>query len=206
MVTTATTTAPTTPRRLALLAWASCASPLLLQACASKPASPTQPGKPAAANPATPATAAAAPLATPVPAADAATPERRAASALSSERQWLQSWFAGTPVAIAEREDGAISIDVPKEFCFTDGDSKIKPPLVAVLDKVAQSLRRTPAARLALVAGPEDKAGTAALALQRANKVRSHVVSRGVNATRLAPASSTLVAAVQLRMDVAPAP
>jgi outer membrane protein OmpA-like peptidoglycan-associated protein len=130
---------------------------------------------------------------------------------LSGERQWLQSWFVGTPVVITELSDGAVSIEVPREFCFDAGDSKVKPALAAVLDKVAQSLRRTPTARLQQVASPADTphshstaADTSAahLALQRANKVRGHLLAKGAPAARMGNASTTLVAAVQLRMDV----
>jgi outer membrane protein OmpA-like peptidoglycan-associated protein len=203
------------PRRHALVGCLACALPLVLvlPGCANKTPSAADAPKPAQRVP-----SAAPAVATPSAPSSAAPALERSAtpspSPLTTERQWLQSWFVGTPVVIAERQDGAISIDVPKEFCFAEGDSKIKAPLVAVLDKVAQSLRRMPTARLAQVAGPEDQPaakgapanGTNTLALQRANKMRGHLVSRGVSAARLGPASSTVVAAVQLRLDVAPAP
>jgi outer membrane protein OmpA-like peptidoglycan-associated protein len=113
-------------------------------------------------------------------------------------------------VLITEMSDGAVSIEVPREFCFDAGDSKVKPALAAVLDKVAQSLRRTPSARLYHVAGPGDTAGAdntaAALALQRATKVRGHLLAKGAPAARLGNPSATQVAAVQLRMDVVAVP
>jgi outer membrane protein OmpA-like peptidoglycan-associated protein len=193
------------PRRHALVGCLACALPLLLPGCASKTPSPADAPKPAQRVPST-APAVATP---PAPSTAAPAVERSATpspSPLAAERQWLQAWFVGTPVVIAESTDGAIHIDVPKEFCFTAGNSKPLPPLVAVLDKLAQSLRRTPTARLARVAGPEDKSGTSPLALERANKVRGHLLSRGVGVTRLAAATSTPLAALQLRVEVAPAP
>jgi outer membrane protein OmpA-like peptidoglycan-associated protein len=112
----------------------------------------------------------------------------------------------GTPVVITEHTDGAVSIEVPREFCFDAGDSKVKPALAAGLDKVAQSLRRTPAARLQQVASPADSttadASAAQLALQRANKVRGHLLAKGAPAARVGNPSTTAVAAVQLRMDL----
>jgi outer membrane protein OmpA-like peptidoglycan-associated protein len=135
------------------------------------------------------------------PAVGAPAPPR--ASALTVERKWLQSWFDGTPVVIAQQDAGAVSIDVPREFSFDAGQSKVKPALAAVLDKVAQSLLRTPAARLEQVAAPGDGASPSPLALQRANQVRSHLLSRGVPAAQLGKATSTTTAAVQLRMDLA---
>lgn len=125
-------------------------------------------------------------------------------AALAVERRWLQSWFDGTPVFITQRSDGAVRVEVPLEFCFKAGSSRIQPALAAVLDKVAESLRRTPAARLALLAAPGDGAQASGLAAQRAARVRRHLLSRGVPALRLADPTVTTTAAVQLRMAVAP--
>jgi outer membrane protein OmpA-like peptidoglycan-associated protein len=127
----------------------------------------------------------------------------RPGAALVTERQWLQSWFDGTPVRIVQRGDGPVSVDVPREFCFDAGRSSVKPPLAAVLDKVAQSLRRVPGAALVLIAAPGDDAGTPRLARQRADRVRAQLLSRGAPAAQLGPASVTDAAAVQLRLEVA---
>lgn len=132
-------------------------------------------------------------------------PAARAEATLSVERQWLQSWFKGTPVEIDQRGDGPLSIDIPREFCFDAGRSNVKPALAAVLDKVAESLRRTPRARLQAVAAPGDSAAPSALAVQRATRVRAHLLSRGAQASQLSAPTSTDAAAVQLRMTLAPA-
>jgi outer membrane protein OmpA-like peptidoglycan-associated protein len=161
------------------------AAVLLLHGCAGTPAQ-----RPAVAPE---------PAATPRPAAPAAT------SALAVEKQWLQSWFSGTPVLIVQQGDGAVTVDVPREFSFDAGRSGVKPPLAAVLDKVAQSLLRTPQARLPVVAAPSDAGGAPALALQRATQVCTHLMSRGVPAARLGSPTVTASAAVQLRMQT-PAP
>jgi len=141
-----------------------------------------------------------------VPAAPAASPaEQRAAapSALAVERQWLQSWFEGTPVRIEQFKDGPVTVTVPREFCFEAGRSKIKPALGAVLDKVAESLRRMPLAQLSLLAAPDDATGTAPLALQRAAELHKHLLSRGVPAARIGKPAATAAAAVQLRLQTA---
>jgi outer membrane protein OmpA-like peptidoglycan-associated protein len=147
----------------------------------------TAPAKPAAAAPAVPA---------------APTAPSRASGALTVERQWLQSWFAGTPVRIQARGDDAFSIEVPREFCFDTGRSDVKPPLAAVLDKLAQSLQRKPAARVELLAAPGDAEGASALALQRAGNVRKHLVARGASPEQLGPPSATPLAVVQLRVGL----
>lgn len=142
----------------------------------------------------------------PAPAAPPAPADQRAGvpAALAVERQWLQSWFQGTPVLIGQRDDGAVSVDVPRDFCFDPGRSSVKPALAAVLNKVAESLRRVPLARLSLLAAPDDATGTAPLALQRAAEVHKHLLSRGVPAARLGRPTATAAAAVQLRIEASP--
>jgi outer membrane protein OmpA-like peptidoglycan-associated protein len=124
-------------------------------------------------------------------------------SSLAGERQWLQSWFGGTPVRITQRSEAAFSVDVPRDYCFDAGRSVVKPPLAAVLDKLAQSLQRKPAARVELLAAPGDAADASALAQQRADNVRKHLIARGVSSQQLAAPSTTAVAAVQLRIGLA---
>jgi len=162
-------------RAIALLAL------LVLHGCAS--VTPSAPAPPAAAKPSAPSA--------PRPAA------------LAVERQWLQSWFKGTPVRIEQRSESAFSIEVPREYCFDSGRSAVKPPLAAVLDKLAQSLQRKPEARVELLAAPADAVGGAALAEQRGDSVRKHLMGRGVSSQQLAAPSATDVAAVQLRIGLA---
>jgi len=124
-------------------------------------------------------------------------------AALAAEQRWLQSWFQGTPVVIEQHGDAAVNVDVPREFCFDRGRSTVKPALAAVLDKVAESLRRRPSAHLALLAAPDDGAGTTPLALQRAVQVNRHLRNRGVPSARLGEPAATGSAAVQLRIAFA---
>jgi len=134
------------------------------------------------------------------------TPAQRtaAAEALAVERQWLGSWFRDTPVKVAQRGDGAMSIEVPREFSFDPGKSSVKPALAAVLDKVAESLRRAPQAQVPLLAAPDDAAVITPLATQRADKMREHLRSRGVAEARLGRPSPAASAAVQLRLIASP--
>ena len=124
-------------------------------------------------------------------------------AALAVERQWLQSWFAGTPVRIEQRSEAAFGIEVPREFCFDAGHSVVKPPLAAVLDKLAQSLQRKPELRAELLAAPGDGAGAPALAQQRADSLRKHLIARGVSSEQLAAPTVTAAAAVQMRIGLA---
>ena len=166
---------------------------LTLAGCAS--VAPTPPASPAPPGPAAPA----------VP-PSAAEQRTAAAGALAVERKWLASWFDKTPVVIGQRSDGAITIEVPRDFCFDRGKSAVKPALAAVLDKVAESMRRVPGAQLPLLAAPEDGSGTAKLGMQRSTEIADHLRGRGVTAARLGKPSVTTAAAVQLRIEAMPAP
>jgi outer membrane protein OmpA-like peptidoglycan-associated protein len=133
-------------------------------------------------------------------------PQPFAGAPLKAERQWLQAWFRDTPVRVVEREGGAVAVEVPRAFCFEPGRSDPKPALAAVLDKVAESLRRVPSAQLVLIAAPDDGASpAAALAQERASRVQRHLRSRGVAASRLAKPGVTSAAAVQLHLEAAAA-
>jgi outer membrane protein OmpA-like peptidoglycan-associated protein len=172
---------------------------LSLCACASAPPSSSSPSPSPSPSPATVAAQGPAASAPPTPAQQ----RTAAASTLAVERQWLASWFKGTPVVVAQRPDGAVVVDVPREFCFDPGHDAVKPALAAVLDKVAQSLRRTPIAELHLIAAPNDASGSATLGVQRATRVYDYLRARGVAAGRLGKPSAATGAAVQLRMEAA---
>ena len=165
-------------RRVTLAAAAAAA--LVLQGCAGMATPPAASGDAAVAQPA---------------------PARPAT--LAVERQWLQSWFDGTPVRIEQRSTHVFSVEVPREFSFDGGRSDIKPPLAAVLDKIAQSLQRKAELRVALIAAPGDGPGSAALAQRRAGSVRQHLMARGVSGSRLAQPEVANASAVQLHIGLA---
>jgi outer membrane protein OmpA-like peptidoglycan-associated protein len=148
-----------------------------------------------------------------VPAAPASAPTAAAqrtaiVSTLAVERQWLASWFKGTPVVVAQGNDGAVTVEVPRQFCFERGKDALKPALVAVLDKVAETMRRVPQTDLQLVAAPGDVAGAAAggapLALKRAARVQEHLRTRNVPAARLGKPAVASGASVLLRIEASP--
>ena len=120
---------------------------------------------------------------------------------LAVERDWLRSWFEGTPVTIAQRDDGPLDVEVPLAFSFAPRRSTVKPALAAVLDKLAESLRRT-GALLPGLAAPPDPAGPPALALQRAGALRAHLLSRGVSVAQLGKPAVAQAATVQLRAEL----
>jgi len=166
----------------------------ILAGCASTPPTGTT---------SAPSAGAAAPTSGPTAPPPPPTPDQRAAAPahLTAERQWLSSWFKGTPVKIRQVDENAIAIDVPREFCFDQGGSKVKPALGAVLDKMTQSLQRVPIAQVTLIAAPADAQANNDLALKRAAQVQQHLRNAGVRADRLGKPSVASAPAVQLRME-----
>lgn len=151
---------------------------LVLAGCAS-----TQSPPPA------PARVAAAPQTAPVPAVPQAAPP-----VLAAEKHWLEDLFRDTPVTVSAAPDAGVRVQVPLRYSFDTGRDLVKPPLAAVLDKVAASLHRQQRAQLRVFA----PAGA------RAENVRQQLLKRGVPAARIAP----LVArgdAVELQLWVPPA-
>ena len=143
--------------------------------------------------------------ATPLPGAPGSRPMPLAPTPLIAEQRWLDEWFRGTPVVISLTDINTLAVDVPLANSFNAGSSNLKPALVAVLDRVATSLRRQPTLRVSVAAPPDAAANTAALASTRAQQVRAHLVSRGVPAARMASVGSARSGApVQLRLIAAP--
>ena len=107
---------------------------------------------------------------------------------LAQERQRLADLFDGTPVTLAIDRDGSLRAEVPLRFCFEPARAVVKPPLAALLDRLAAS----PATRGGrwTVAAPGDPAskGTA-LATQRGASVRDYLVGRGAQASKVAVGS-----------------
>lgn len=107
---------------------------------------------------------------------------------LAQERQRLADLFDGTPVVLVIDRDGSLRAEVPLRFCFEPARAVVKPPLAALLDRLADS----PATRGGswIVAAPGDPTSKdAALATQRARSVRDHLVGRGAAASKVAVGS-----------------
>lgn len=127
-------------------------------------------------------------------------------SPLATEQRFLEDWFRGTPVVIALQGPQNLNVEVPLQFSFDAGRADIKPALAAVLERVAESLRRQPGARVS-IATPTDPGGPGALAQQRAQRVREHLVTRRIAAPRLALAEGSPRSGgpIQLRLVIPPA-
>lgn len=136
----------------------------------------------------------------PVTGAQSAAPLLPPGAPLAAEARWLGDLFAGTPVQVSGERDGSVSLQVPLKFAF-DGSaaSPPKPPLQAVLDKLSQSLKRQPAARL-------QAAAPAPASAERLAAIRGHLAGKGVANWRVAAHAGTPPAgAVLLRLVPGPA-
>ncbi|HSN33311.1 MAG TPA: OmpA family protein [Ideonella sp.] len=142
--------------------WAAASLLALLAACATTPAPPGAPGAPSTAAPA-------------------------GAPTIASEQRRLADEVRGTPVVVETTPEGRLRVEVPLEFCFDHGRSAVKPPLAAVLDRVAAGLRKQSAFSVR-VGAPTDArgAGGEVFARDRAASVRDYLVARGVPPTRFA--------------------
>ncbi len=161
----------------ASLYWFIAALLIGLAGCASKQAAPVPAAAPAAtagaAAPASPSASAAA-ASTPVP----------PRAALAAEQKRLAELFKGTPVVFSMQADGSMKVDVPLSFCFDRGSLVVKPPLGAVLDRLARS-QRGDTTKLRVSAAADSASSGANLARDRAASARDYMVARGVQAARV---------------------
>lgn len=127
-------------------------------------------------------------------------------SPLATEQRFLDDWFKGTPVAITLQGNGPLVVEVPLVHSFDRGSVVPKAALGAVLDRVAESLRRQPGTRVS-VAVAADPGAAASQSLSRMGKVRDHLAARGVAATRVVlQPPGTPTAGAQLRITLVAAP
>jgi outer membrane protein OmpA-like peptidoglycan-associated protein len=122
---------------------------------------------------------------------------------LLSEQRRLAELFRGTPVVFAMQADGSLRVEVPLHFCFDPGRAEVKPPLAAVLDRVAKS-QLGEATRLRVGAPSDPASKGAGLAAERASNTRKYMVERGISATRFVAAEP--VAGGNVRIIVADPP
>jgi outer membrane protein OmpA-like peptidoglycan-associated protein len=145
----------------------------VLAACGSAPTA--QPGSPTAA-PGTAAPGSAGP--TPVP-----PPPEPPRPTLAAEQGRLAELFRGTPVVFTMQSDGSLRVEIPLKFSFEPGSSTVKPPLAAVLDRLATSQRKG-TSRLLVVAPTDKRNKVLTLGTDRAGSTRDYLVGHGIAATR----------------------
>lgn len=103
---------------------------------------------------------------------------------LALEQLRLAELFRGTPVAFTLQQDGSLRATVPRQFSFDTGAIKVKPPLAAVLDRLAKGQLQANS-RMRVSAPADSETRNASLARERALSVRDYLAGRGIAATRL---------------------
>jgi outer membrane protein OmpA-like peptidoglycan-associated protein len=131
-----------------------------------------------------------APAVQPGAARNGALPQAEPKPTLVAEQRRLADLFRGTPVVFAMQPDGSLRVGVPLKYSFDDGQTAVKPPLAAVLDRVARS-QRAQKTRLRVAAPADAKAGNPQLARERAASTRDYLVAHGVRVTRIAGLAPT---------------
>ena len=107
---------------------------------------------------------------------------------MEDRRNAMEQATKGTNVEVTRTADNQLKLNIPNDISFDTGSAAIKPPLRAVLDPFASSLRDDPTARLTIV-GHTDNTGSDAvnnpLSVERAQSVRDYLVTRGVAGARV---------------------
>ena len=147
----------------------------------------------------------------PAPYASSSTPVSPATKAASTkanlaiEKVRLTELFRGTPVVFALQPDGSLRVEVPLHFSFDTGKAVVKPPLAAVLDRIASG-QRDELTRV-LISAPPDAGGKATpLSAERAFNVRAYLVTHDLAEARLALTPTASTAVVRLVVTDAPLP
>ena len=121
------------------------------------------------------------PGATPPVPASAASPR----VSLESEQRRFADLFRGTPVVFMMQADGSLKTTVPLTFAFDRGRFAVKPPLAAVLDRLAVS-QRAERTRFLVAAPADPQSKGLLLATERATSARDYLVGRGIDPSRFA--------------------
>jgi len=122
---------------------------------------------------------------------------------LVEEQRRLAELFSGTPVVFAMQKDGSLRVSVPLHFSFDPGRFAVKPPLGAVLDRVARS-QRGAGTHFVVTAPADPKSKGLMLGTERATSTRDYLVARGVDATRFSIAAAGSGDVVIVVADAAP--
>jgi outer membrane protein OmpA-like peptidoglycan-associated protein len=129
-----------------------------------------------------PAAPPAAPLPAPAPARPTppAPPPPAVAPELVAEQRFLEELFRGTPVtvgAVGPGPNSPLRLEVPLRYSFDEGSATVKPPLGAVLDRVARILERQPRARVQVATPGAERTASVRRDLT-ARRVASHRIER----------------------------
>jgi outer membrane protein OmpA-like peptidoglycan-associated protein len=93
--------------------------------------------------------------------------------------------------------DGSLRVDVPLHFSFDPGKATVKPPLAAVLDRIAAG-QRDEVTRISIGAPADVSAKSAALVADRSASVRDYLVEHNLAQARVSVSASVSAAVVRI--------
>ena len=121
----------------------------------------------------------------PEPSVPGAVPPAAPLPTLATEQKRLGDLFADTPVAVQRTADGRLRLHVPLRYSFDAGRAAVKPPLAALLDRLATGLRQQPGFGVRINASGDARAAAATqLARERAAAMRDYLIAKGTPANR----------------------
>lgn len=108
---------------------------------------------------------------------------------MEEQKRQMEQATQGTGVGVTQTADNRLKLDVPSDVSFDVGRADIKPNFRPILDRFAQSLAANPVTTVTII-GHTDSTGSDAvnnpLSYNRADSVRSYLVTRGVDTRRIA--------------------
>ena len=108
---------------------------------------------------------------------------------LEKQKQQMQQATAGTGAQVSQTADNRLKINVPSDAGFKTGSAQLNPKLQPALDQLAAGLQQNPTETVQVVGYTDNTGGDAInnpLSQDRAQSVASYLVSRGVQAQRIA--------------------
>ncbi|WP_228768154.1 OmpA family protein [Limnohabitans sp. DM1] len=108
---------------------------------------------------------------------------------MEDKKRAMEAATAGTGTVVTQTADNQLKLSIPNDISFDTGRYDIKPNLRPILDQFAQGLSQQVSMEVKIV-GHTDNTGSDAinnpLSVNRAQSARDYLVSRGVNASRMA--------------------
>lgn len=105
---------------------------------------------------------------------------------MEDKQRAMEQATRGTGIDVVRTADNQLKVNVPSDFSFDSGQSRVKPVMQPVLQKFAQGLDATQRVR---IVGHTDSSGSDALnnplSLDRAEAVRDYLIAHGVPAARV---------------------
>ena len=139
------------------------------------------------------------------PPPNAATKAASTRANLAREQQRLAELFRGTPVVFALQADGSMRVEVPLRYSFDAGSAAVKPPLAAVLDRIATG-QRNELTRVSVSAPADAGAKGPALVKERSVSVQAYLVAHGLADARVSISTTPSAALVRIVVTDVPLP